>query len=121
MSESEYTETWISGPQSTQFYTRTYPSPSPKAVVVFVHGFAEHVGRYTRIHPRFAQNGITLFTYDQRGFGKTAMDEEHKSKSSAYGKTNGKDQLEDIEWAVGYVKKEYPELPVFLMGHSMVC
>ena len=28
--------------------------------------------------------------------------------------------MRDIDWAVGHVKKEWPEVPVFLMGHSMV-
>jgi acylglycerol lipase len=121
MSSSPYKEVWLPGPQSTQFYTRTYACPSsPKAIIVFVHGFAEHVGRYTHIHPLFAANGITVFTFDQRGFGRTAQDEKEKSKGSAYGKTSWADGMRDIDWAVGHVKKEWPEVPVFLMGHSMV-
>jgi acylglycerol lipase len=86
-----------------------------------VHGFCEHIGRYEHIHPLFANRGITVFCYDQRGFGKTALDAENKSEDSAYGKTSGKDQAADIEWAIKHAKKEFGELPMFLMGHSMVC
>ncbi|KAJ7876087.1 lysophospholipase [Mycena olivaceomarginata] len=98
MVSDAYTETWLVGPQSTNFYTRTYFATEPKAVLVFIHGFAEHVGRYTEAHPQFAARGISVFTFDQRGFGKTALDAENKSPSSAYGKTSGEHQMDDIHW-----------------------
>lgn len=119
-SEPPFTEAWRAGPQSTQFYTRTYTAPSPKAALVFVHGFIEHIGRHTHIHSKLSEHGITVFAFDLRGFGKTATDPEKKSKTSAYGKTSWKHQLEDIQWAVEHVRQELPEVPIFLMGHSMV-
>jgi acylglycerol lipase len=118
---STYAESWISGPHSTQIYTRTYKANSPKAVLVFLHGFIEHIGRYEHVHPVFAERGITVFTFDQRGFGQTATNEKHKSKDSAYGKTSRIDQLADIDWALKHAKSEFGDLPLFLMGHSMVC
>ncbi|KAJ8520199.1 hypothetical protein ONZ45_g2970 [Pleurotus djamor] len=116
---AEYIDAWLAGPNATQFYTRTYPAASPKAAVVFLHGFAEHIGRYTHVHPLLAQNGISVFTFDLRGFGRTAQDSEKKSRDSAYGKTNWPDNFADIEWAIGHAKKEFPGVPIFLMGHSM--
>lgn len=123
MSDSPFTESWLSGPQGTRFFTRTYhPSPSShtKAVVVFVHGFAEHIARYEHVFPRWSSHGIAVFAYDQRGFGRTALDEQNKSKDSAYAKTSWKEQLEDIEWAVQHTKRQFTGVPVFLYGHSMV-
>ena len=124
MSNLPYSEAWLAGPSSTQFYTRTYtpvPPVSTKAAIVFVHGFAEHVGRYTHFHPLLSARGIAVFAYDQRGFGLTAQDTKgNKSKSSAYGKTCWKDQMADIEWAVEHTRKSFEDKPVFLMGHSMV-
>ncbi|KAJ6593365.1 lysophospholipase [Mycena capillaripes] len=121
MASDAYTEAWLVGPQSTKFYTRTYLAPpsESKAVLVFIHGFAEHVGRYTWAHPQFAAHGINVFTFDQRGFGKTALDAANKSKSSSYGKTSGEDQMDDIKWALEHAAKEFPGLPLFLSGHSM--
>ncbi|CAL1711442.1 unnamed protein product [Somion occarium] len=118
---SLYTEAWLAGSDGHQFYTRTYaaPAPGPKAVILFVHGFAEHVRRYEHVHIDYPKRGITLFSFDQRGFGRTALDKEHKSKDAAYGKTSWKWQLGDIEWWVKYLTKEYPDKPLFLMGHSM--
>lgn len=119
---TSYTESWLEGPSKTQFYTRTYlPADGhPKAVIVFAHGFSEHVGRYTHFHPLIAKCGIAVFAYDQRGFGLTAQDDKMKSKGSAYGKTSWKDQMGDIAWAVEHAKEEFKGVPVFLMGHSMV-
>ena len=124
MSNLPYSEAWLAGPSSTQFYTRTYtpePLESTKAAIVFVHGFAEHIGRYTHFHPLLSAHGIAVFAYDQRGFGLTAQDTKgNKSKNSAYGKTCWKDQLADIEWAVEHTHKLFQGKPLFLMGHSMV-
>ena len=124
MSNLPYSEAWLAGPSSTQFYTRTYTPvtlESTKAAIVFVHGFAEHVGRYTHFHPLLSARGIAVFTYDQRGFGLTAQDTKgNKSKSSTYGKTCWKDQMADIEWAVEHARKSFEGKPIFLMGHSMV-
>ncbi|KAJ6631504.1 Alpha/Beta hydrolase protein [Mycena sp. CBHHK59/15] len=120
MSSDAYTEAWLAGPQSTQFYTRTYTAPpsASKAVLVFIHGFADHVGRYTAADAQFSARGINVFTFDQRGFGKTALDAK-RSKTSSYGKTSGKDQMDDIKWALDHAAKEFPGLPIFLSGHSM--
>jgi len=115
---TSYTEAWLTGLKSSQIYTRTYKAEHPKAILVFVHGFCEHIGRYEHVHCSFPKHGITVFAYDQRGFGKTALDEK-KSKDSKYGKTNWKDQAADVEWAVKYARGEFGELPTFLMGHSM--
>ncbi|KAF6763006.1 Alpha/Beta hydrolase protein [Ephemerocybe angulata] len=123
MSAKEYTEAWLVGPQSTQFYTRTYlpPAPTPaKAVLVAVHGFAEHVGRYTHFHPLVAKKGVAVFAFDQRGFGLTALDTEgKKSRGSSWGKTCWAHQMEDLNWAINHAKEAFKDTPIFLLGHSM--
>lgn len=115
-----YTEAWLPGYDGLQFYTRTYAAPTPRAVLLFVHGFTEHIGRYEWAHGVYAWRSVTVFAYDQRGFGRTALDGAHRSKQSAYGKTSWREQLADIEWWVKHLKKEHPNVPLFLMGHSMV-
>ncbi|KAH9913545.1 lysophospholipase [Fomitopsis serialis] len=69
--------------------------------------------------PVLANKDITVFTFDQRGFGKTALDAEHKSRDAAYGKETFEDQMRDIEFWVQHMKKEHPDLPLFLVGQSM--
>lgn len=118
---SPHDEHWLAGPYSTQFHCRTYTASNPKAILVFLHGFIEHVGRYEHVFPVWQQRNISVFTFDQRGFGRTAEDKEKRSKDSSYAKTSDKHQMEDTEWAVKTAKKMLGEdLPTFLMGHSMV-
>ena len=117
---SEFMERWLEGFDGHQFYTRTYPATFPKAVVVFVHGFAEHIGRYEHVHTKYPMHSITLFAYDQRGYGRTALDSAHRSKDASYGKTNWNLALQDIDFFVKHAAKEYPNTPLFLMGHSAV-
>jgi acylglycerol lipase len=118
---SSFTEAWLPGPKSTSFYTRTYhpTSGSPSGVVVFIHGFTEHVARYEYVHVRWADRGFVVFTFDQRGFGRTALDPK-KSASAVYGRTGDADQISDVEWALRVAQESNPTVPLFLMGHSMV-
>ncbi|PIL32215.1 hypothetical protein GSI_05460 [Ganoderma sinense ZZ0214-1] len=119
MSSKSFTEAWLDGRDGHHFYTRTYPATSAqKAVLVFVHGFGDHITRYEDIHPRFAAHGITVFAYDMRGFGRTALDEEHRSADELYGKTSRPTELGDLDWWVNHVAKTYPDVPIFVMGHS---
>ncbi|KAF8314936.1 lysophospholipase [Clavulina sp. PMI_390] len=118
---SPYTEAWIEGPNATAFYTRTYaPTDTPKAAIVFAHGFAEHIGRYEATFPEFSAKGISVFAFDQRGFGRTAWDEKNRSKSSKWAVTNWKDQRADIAFFLAREKDRIgKDVPLFLMGHSM--
>lgn len=121
MSDAPYTESWLAGPRNTKFYTRQYtPTSPPKALLVFMHGFIEHIGRYEHVFPYWKNRGIAVFSFDQRGFGRTAEDKQHRSKDSSYGKTSGEDQVKDCEWAIKAARDGLDGVPTFLMGHSMV-
>ena len=138
---STYIEAWLNGPNGHPFYTRTYlpssPSPTspstststststaapppPKAVLLFVHGFADHISRYEDVHPRWAQRGIAVFAYDMRGFGRTALDDAHRSPDAAYGKTSRAAEHADLSFWVRHVRATFPKAPIFVMGHSAV-
>ncbi|KAF9512927.1 hypothetical protein BS47DRAFT_1297052 [Hydnum rufescens UP504] len=120
-----YIEEWVTygdGPNKTSFYTRTYnvTSGQPKAHLVFIHGFVEHCGRYDRALSQWAANGISAFTFDQRGYGRTATDKENMSANSSYGKTSWKDQMQDIAFFITRERERIGSgVPMFLMGHSM--
>ncbi|GAA5898231.1 hypothetical protein JCM6882_000108 [Rhodosporidiobolus microsporus] len=108
----------LQGPQSTQFFTKTWTPPSGvpvRAQVLFVHGFIEHVERYDHAFPRFADKGISVFAYDQRGFGRTAT----YTPKHTQGRTSWPQQLEDIEFWLKHAQSLNPDVPLFLYGHSM--
>jgi len=122
---TQYTEEWVTygdGMGKTSFYTRRYDAANgqPKAHLVFIHGFVEHCARYDRALSQWAAKGISVFTFDQRGYGKTATDEENKSAYSSYGKTSWKEQMQDIAFFITREKERIGSgVPIFLMGHSM--
>lgn len=120
ISSIPFMEAWAAGDDGLQFYTRTYPATFPRAVVLFVHGFAEHIGRYETIHAKYPARGITLFAFDQRGYGRTALDAAHRSKESRHGRTSWQSQMRDIQHFAKRLAEEYMGVPLFLMGNSMV-
>ena len=117
---NNFIEQWLPGYDGHQFYTRTYGATFPRAVVLFVHGFAEHIGRYELAHQKYPPRSVTVFAFDLRGYGRTALDAAHKSKDAAYGKTNWAWQLRDIEFFAQHLAQAYPGTPLYLMGHSAV-
>lgn len=73
------------------------------------------------MHTAFAERGIAVFAFDQRGFGQTTMKKENGG-GKKYAWTSWSEQFEDLEWAVKVAKQVegFGDLPLFLMGHSMV-
>lgn len=130
--QSPFASRWLlgPGPDRVKFYTRLYtlPAPaSPHALIVFVHGYDEHIGRHERVHTRVAERGVAVFAWDQRGFGRTALgnleqDEGTESGSGAYGRTGDSNTvMRDVRWAIDTARRFVPaDTPVFLWGHSMV-
>lgn len=118
-----------------KFYTETKPVPwhdevtfftkrwipkglvSPRALIIFLHGFAEHIERYDHVWPLFVAHGFEVLGYDQRGFGKTGP---------TYGDTTMEQQVADLEYAIRTERKSLDErfdgkqVPIYLYGHSMV-
>lgn len=124
MAAPPYTEDWVTGPESTSFYTRLYSPASiapTRGLIGFIHGYNEHIGRFTDEHATWASRGFAVSAFDLRGQGRTALDETRKSSTSVYGRT-GRDfqRMTDVEWAVKYAHGRVPDVPVFLMGQSMV-
>ncbi|CAO1636093.1 unnamed protein product [Parajaminaea phylloscopi] len=103
------------------------PSGTPQLSVVFIHGFAEHVGRYSDTFPAFAAKGIELISFDQRGFGNTA-DAAPGGFAKNYTTTTWAQQFKDVQ-AVVKAQREWlneryggdagAQVPIFLLGHSM--
>ena len=93
------------------------PEGVPRGVVQLVHGISEHMGRYDGFARFLAEYGFAVVGHDHLGHGKTAAD------PSEYGWFADKDGwryvLEDTHALFLRASETYPELPYFLMGHSM--
>lgn len=89
---------------------------SPKGLVQIFHGMAEHVMRYEDFANFLNNNGYIVYGMDKRGHGQTG-------ESSSLGKfsdENGWEKvLEDQKDLFEIMKKQFPNLKCFLLGHSM--
>ena len=89
---------------------------NPKAVVVLVHGMAEHKERYYPFMTYLSEQGFACVIYDQRGHGATAVTPDDLGY---FGKNGVKKLVEDTRTVIHWTRKQYAGLKLFLLGHSM--
>lgn len=87
------------------------PESQPQAVICLVHGLGEHSGRYTHVAAQITQAGYTLISFDLRGHGKSEGPRGHTSSYEAL--------MKDISSLLEVANKQFPELSLFLYGHSL--
>ena len=103
--------TFLVGSDGIKLHTQSWNILKPKAVVVLVHGFGEHIGRYHDFAEFFNAEGFAVQGIDMRGHGKSDGKRGHTPNYNAF--------LDDLEIFIELVKKNYPNYPMFLYGHSM--
>jgi alpha-beta hydrolase superfamily lysophospholipase len=82
-----------------------------RAGLIFVHGIAEHGGRYRHVAAALAQSGIASFVYDQRGHGLSPGARAHVE--------DFRDFAHDLQSVGAATRARFPRLPLFVWGHSM--
>jgi alpha-beta hydrolase superfamily lysophospholipase len=85
--------------------------PSPRAVVVLAHGYAEHARRYDHVAARFAAAGLATYALDHRGHGRSGGKRVYLRDITEY--------TEDFHTLVGIARSENPGLKLIVLGHSM--
>lgn len=89
---------------------RHWDADHPKAVIVALHGMSDYSEAFELPAPWLAGHGISVYAYDQRGFGK-APDP---------GIWAGGDVMRaDLDDAVQAAHAKFPGLPVYALGESM--
>lgn len=92
------------------------PEGPPRAVVQLVHGVAEYVGRYAAFASWLAGRGFLVAGEDHLGHGRTAGEGEF----GYFGPKNGWSLVtRDIRRLRELEGEKYPEVPYFILGHSM--
>ena len=96
----------------TNFYGQYWRAENTKAVILLVHGMGEHSGRYANfVVPKFIENNYSVLAFDHFGHGKTEGKRGHTPSFCAV--------LDSVEITIKKAKKLFPDLPIFLYGHSM--
>ena len=88
------------------------PTASPKAIIVIVHGIAEHSGRYRHVAEYLAENGYAVYSLDHRGHGRSGG--QPRSYFDSFDQP-----VADLKQYVDAIAQEHPGAKIFLYGHSM--
>ena len=82
-----------------------------RAVLVLVHGYGEHSGRYGNLVKPLAELGYAIYAFDLRGHGESPGQRGH---IMGWG-----DYREDLQRFLHHVQELEKDRPLFLYGHSM--
>lgn len=110
---------FLSTDKKTQvaYYIFNNETVKPKAILQIAHGMQEHLTRYSSLATFLNAHGIIVCGNDHLGHGRTSKSEE---TDGFFADKNGADYvLHDLHKLTKIVKEKYPNLPYFLMGHSM--
>jgi len=87
---------------------------APIGVVQISHGLAEHGARYDRLARDLNGAGFLAFASDHRGHGRTGQDH-----LGDFGQGGWDGLISDVAQYGALLSTEHPDLPLFLIGHSM--
>lgn len=87
-----------------------------KGVIQIAHGMCETKERYNRAISIFTELGYVCVISDLRGHGENV---EFDKDLGYIGDDGANLMVEDLHAVTVYIKNNFPDLPVILMGHSM--
>ena len=108
----KHNEATFEGAESLELYCQTWrPEEGTRAVLVVVHGFGEHSGRYTNVVDSLVPGGFAVYSFDLRGHGRSPGQRGHINAWAEY--------REDLRAFLQWVRSHEPKSPIFLMGYSL--
>lgn len=103
---------------ATVVYTRWYDEAAkPKALLAIAHGMAEYIDRYDEFARFMADHGYAVYGNDHLGHGRTAPRLEDRGYFAA--RDGRYCVMNDMRTLCGIARKDFPGIPLILMGHSM--
>ena len=107
-----YSEDELENPRGEKLAVHCWkPKETARALVFLAHGFSEHLGFYHEVAEFLTKEGFYVFGHDHVGHGKSGG-------IRAYIE-NVDDYCADVIHHCSLVKAKYPDLKLFIVGHSM--
>jgi alpha-beta hydrolase superfamily lysophospholipase len=103
-------ETTIAG-HAGAVHVRTWEHPDPRRVVVLVHGYGEHLGRYEHVAATLVERGAEVWALDHAGHGRS------EGERALLLDLDG--AVADLHQVVACAREARPQLPVAMVAHSM--
>ncbi|MGH3873734.1 MAG: lysophospholipase [Pseudonocardiaceae bacterium] len=98
-------------PGRSIYWQAWLPPNQASAVIVIVHGFGEHSGRYGHVGNRLAMSGFAGYAADHRGHGRSDGRRANIERMTLI--------VADLGGFVQFAIERHPGLPVFMVGHSL--
>jgi acylglycerol lipase len=95
----------------SNYYQCWLPESPPKAVLLLVHGLAEHSGRYANLIGHLVPRGYAAYGMDHVGHGKSGGARAYVERFN--------DFVEPLRTYFGMVREWQADAPIFLVGHSL--
>ena len=107
-----HSEGTFAGDGGTKLYYQCWrPEGTAHAVLAIVHGIGEHSGRYMNVVNCLVPDGYAVYGFDLRGHGRSPGQRGFINAWSEF--------REDVHAFLKVVAQNEPNLPLFLMGHSL--
>lgn len=107
----KHLESEFEGIKGLKIYYQAWFPETPKAVIQIVHGFGSHSGRYLNVVNELVPLDYAIYADDHRGHGKSEGKRNYVDSFDQY--------VEDEKLLYEIIKKQHPNLPIFMLGHSM--
>jgi len=108
----KHQEGFFKGVREANIYFQSWlPEGEPRAVLLIVHGLAEHCGRYGNVVDHFVLLGYAVYGIDHLGHGKSDGTRVYVKRFDDYTNT--------LKAYFDKVRGSQPGKPIFLVGHSM--
>jgi len=104
-------EATFAGSEGQVFYRKWSPNHEPIGIVLIVHGYAEHGGRYGHVAAALNERGFVVYADDHLGHGR--------SDGERALITDFDHVVDDLHKLAATARSEHPGLPLALVGHSM--
>lgn len=86
-------------------------------IIQLAHGMAEHIVRYDAFAQFLTANGFVVYGNDHRGHGQSVTAPDDRGY---FADRNGFEKVVDDMFRLSSIaKNEYPNIPLFIFGHSM--
>ncbi|MGN0357808.1 MAG: alpha/beta hydrolase, partial [Blautia sp.] len=92
------------------------PVETPKGIIQFSHGMAEHKERYFDFMNYLNSHGYVCVIHDHRGHGESV---EMEDDYGFFYTENEQAIIDDLYTVTKFIKNEYPCIPLYLFSHSM--
>lgn len=91
-----------------------FETVNPKAVIQIIHGAKDHKERYYEFIKWLNANGFNVVIKDIRGHGKSV-----NNKYTLGYIESLNEMIEDEHIITNYIKNRYPDLDIYMFGHSL--